>query len=264
MRVAVSTALPLLLLAFLCLPGFGQATAEAHSSNPNILTPAEEREGWRLLFDGSSIDNWRSFRKASVVADRWAIEDHCLHLYPRGGERRTGGDLMTREAFGNYEFAVEWKAAPGVNSGVKYLIDEFLAPVRGPVAFEYQIMVERDVVNPNRKPVHSTGALYDMIPPKSAVLRPEGSFNETRIVVNGAQVEHWLNGEKLVEFNRESPEFRELVAKSKFSRWAGFGLNARGHISLQDHGNEIWFRRVRIRPLTAAGSAGMAPSASQE
>jgi hypothetical protein len=268
MRIAALLSGHVLLLLLVGMQALAQTPSAAvpsqPGSNPNVLSPAEERDGWRLLFDGRSMENWRSFRNDSVIADRWVIEDHCLYLYPRGGDRRIGGDLVTRERFGNFEFAAEWKAGPGVNSGIKYLIDEFFAPERGPVAFEYQIMVERDTINPNRQPVHSTGALYDMIPPQGGVLRPAGSFNESRIVVKGAQVEHWLNGEKLLSFDRESPAFRELVAKSKFARWAGFGLNEHGHISLQDHGNEIWFRRVRVRQLAAPDTDVALPSASQE
>lgn len=239
--------LPLLVALVFVVPACAQSIAAG--SNPNVLTPAETAAGWRLLFDGETLQGWRSFRKASVVADRWTVEDHCLHLHARSPERQSGGDLMTQELFGNFEFAFEWKAAPGVNSGVKYLVDEYLAPNRNPVSFEYQIEVEKDSSQPRRKPLHSTGALYDMLPPNGGVLRPEGSFNESRIVVRGAVVEHWLNGEKLLEFNRQAPEFRELVAKSKFSRWAGFGLNGRGHITLQDHGGEIYFRRLRVRSL---------------
>lgn len=219
------------------------------SANPNILTPQETDQNWKLLFDGTSFDGWRSFRKANVESDRWVIEDGCLHLYGRSPERRTGGDLISTETFANFEFAFEWLAAPGVNSGVKYLIDEYFAPNRAPVSFEYQIQIEEDPAAPRRKPVHSTGALYDMIPPQAGILRPGGSFNESRIIVQGTHVEHWLNGEKVVEFDRAAPAFRELVAKSKFWKWPGFGLNERGHLGLQDHGAEVWFRRLRVRPL---------------
>ena len=148
-------------------------------------------------------------------------------------------------------------AADGANSGVKYLIDEYFAPNRAPVSFEYQIQVERNLADAKRKPIHRTGALYDMIPPTGGLPRPEGSFNESRIVVKGMQVEHWLNGEKVLEFNRASAPFRELVAKSKFWKWPGFGLNTRGHIGLQDHGQEIWFRRLRVRPLAVDATSGL-------
>ncbi|MCU0226296.1 MAG: DUF1080 domain-containing protein [Bryobacterales bacterium] len=259
MRVPVFVIAALLALCLVCAAS-GQSQA---ATNPNVLTPAESAAGWRLLFDGQSLDGWRSFRKAAVVADRWAIEDHCLHLYRRGGERRVGGDLMSREMFGNFEFAFEWKAGPGVNSGVKYLVDEYLAPNPNPVSFEYQIQVEEDPSKPRRQPLHSTGALYDMLPPQGGILRPEGSFNESRIVVRGAQVEHWLNGEKLLEFNREAPEFRALVARSKFAKWAGFGLNGRGHITLQDHGGEVYFRRLRVLALPRDGRTGDGARQSQ-
>lgn len=232
-------------------------------ANPNVLTSEETAQGWRLLFDGKSFDGWRSFRRATVEADRWDIEDFCLYLHPRGGERLRGGDLITQETFGSFEFAFEWKAGKGVNSGVKYLVDEYLAPGRSPVSFEYQILVEEAGSNPNRKPVHTTGSLYDMLPPEGGTLRPVGEFNESRIVVRGASVEHWLNGEKLVEFNRQSPAFRELVAESKFAKWAGFGLNPRGHISLQDHGGAVHFRRLRVRPLPTSAVAEPHQTVSQ-
>lgn len=233
------------------------------SANPNVLTPQEQESGWKLLFDGKSFEGWRSFRKAAVVADRWTVEDGCLHLMKRSAERRNGGDLITTETFSNFEFAFEWLAAGGVNSGVKYLIDEYFAPNRAPVSFEYQIEVEEDATKPRRKPVHSTGALYDMMPPAGGVIRPGGMFNESRVVVRGMHVEHWLNGEKVLEFDRGAPPFRELVAKSKFWKWPGFGLNARGHIGLQDHGAEIWFRRIRVRPLSVT-SGPLTTSASSD
>ncbi len=253
---------PLLATAMLVLPGSAQPGAS--TPNPNVLTPAEVAEGWRLLFDGQTLNGWRSFRKAGVVADRWTIEDHCLHLYARGGDRKIGGDLMTQELFGNVEFVFEWKAGPGVNSGVKYLVDEYLAPNANPVSFEYQIQVEEDPTQPRRKPLHSTGALYDMLPPRGGILRPDGAFNESRIVVRGHTVEHWLNGEKLLEFNRQAPDFRQLVAKSKFANWAGFGLNGRGHLTLQDHGSEIYFRRLRVRALPGNQEAVTLSAVSQE
>lgn len=252
---------------FLPMDAISQPSSSAETiaaANPNVLSPKESEEGWRLLFDGMSFEGWRNFRRAEVVADRWTIENFCLHLFARGGERTVGGDIITQELFGNFEFAFEWKAGPGVNSGVKYLVDEYLAPSRNPVAFEYQIQVERDNTAPQRRPLHSTGALYDMVQPTGGILRPEGSFNESRIVVRGAVVEHWLNGEKLLEFNREAPPFRALVAESKFSRWAGFGLNPRGHLALQDHGGEIYFRRLRVRDVPAREAEAVLSSAVQD
>lgn len=240
------------------------ATVAKPAVNPNILTPLEEESGWKLLFDGKSFDGWRNFRKAAVVADRWAVEDGCLHLYGRNAGRNIGGDLITLENFANFEFAFEWMAGPGVNSGVKYLIDEYFAPSRSPVSFEYQIQVEEDPAQPKRKPIHSTGALYDMMPTSGGVVRPAGMFNDSRIVVQGMHVEHWLNGEKVLEFDRGSAPFRELVAKSKFWKWPGFGLNASGHLGLQDHGGEIWFRRLRVKPLSAPAEVPLRTSANHD
>jgi hypothetical protein len=250
------------LAAVFCVaPLCGQTTAGAQTAaNPNVLTAEEQASGWRLLFDGKSMEGWRSFRKAAVEADRWSVEDGCLHLYARSEQRRVGGDLITTETFGNFEFAFEWMAGGGANSGVKYLIDEYFAPNKNPVSFEYQIQVEEDPTKPKRRPLHSTGALYDMLPPAGGVLRPHGTFNESRIVVQGMHVEHWLNGEKLLEFDRSAAPFRELVARSKFWKWPGFGLNERGHIGLQDHGNEVWFRRVRVRSLSSPTASTMTSS----
>ncbi len=269
--------LSLIVLAIL-LPGVSGQTApsgapvrdlpaqsvEKPEANPNVLTPQELDAGWRLLFDGRSFHGWRNFRKAAVVADRWAVEEGCLHLYGRSSGRLTGGDLITTESFANFEFAFEWMAGPGVNSGVKYLIDEYFAPSRSPVSFEYQIQVEEDPAKPRRKPIHSTGALYDMIPASGGVIRPAGMFNDSRVFVNGTHIEHWLNGEKVLEFDRDSVPFRELVAKSKFWKWPGFGLNVAGHLGLQDHGGEIWFRRLRVKPLGARASLPLRSSAHSE
>ncbi len=238
------------------------ATVRKPELNPNILTAQETDAGWHLLFDGKSFDGWRTFRKSTVTADRWAVEEGCLHLYGRNSGRLSGGDLITAASYGNFEFAFEWMAGPGVNSGVKYLIDEYFAPNRAPVSFEYQIQVEEDPAKPKRKPIHSTGALYDMMPATGGVIRPAGMFNDSRIVVNGMHVEHWLNGEKVLEFDRGSAAFRELVARSKFWKWPGFGLNASGHLGLQDHGGEIWYRRLRIRSLGATATVPLRSSSN--
>src|SRR5262249_30719728 len=239
-----------LLLAFVTLI----IAASAQDKTPaNQLTKAEKAAGWRLLFDGKSFDGWRGFHSDKVPGG-WAIEDGCIKKIPSLGEMgQAGGDLITVDQFDNFEFSVEWKLAKGSNSGIKYLISESLPPAgKSGVGFEYQVLDDdnhpdaKAGINGNR----TAGSLYDLIPAsKAKKLNPIGEFNQTRIVVRGNHIEHWLNGVKTVEFDRTSDDYRKHLSESKFKNTKGFGEAKRGHILLQDHGDEVWFRNIKVRAL---------------
>jgi hypothetical protein len=230
----------------------------AETAAPNTLTPAEKEAGWRLLFDGKTSDGWRGHGRAAFPTDSpWAVEDGTLHRRAAG---KRSCDLVTSDEFDSFELRWEWKIAPGGNSGLKYLVDETMAkkPDDG-VGFEYQML--DDDRHPDAKMGkegnRTAGSLYDLIPPaRGKVLHPPGEWNESRLVVDGNHIEHWLNGGRLLSFERGSPEFRKLVAESKFKDIPRFGEVARGHILLQDHGNEVTVRNIKIRaakgPRTAA------------
>ena len=222
-------------------------------STANQLTGAEKAAGWRLLFDGKTFDGWRGFHSDKVPAG-WAIEDGCIKKVPAQGELgQAGGDLITGDQFDNFEFSIEWKLLKGANSGIKYLVSESLPPTgRSGVSFEYQVL--DDLNHPDAKAGiagnRTSGSLYDLIPAsKAKKLNPIGEFNRTRIIVKGNHIEHWLNGVKVVEFERGGEKLKQHIAESKFKNTKGFGETAKGHILLQDHGDAVWYRNIKIRTL---------------
>lgn len=210
---------------------------------PNTLLADEQAAGWKLLFDGTTTANWRGFRQQTFPAKGWEVADGCLHLGPAGG-----GDLMTDQAFENFELSLEWNASRGANSGVMFRVTEDVVPSwhAGP---EIQIL---DDYGANTAPdnIHSAGALYELYaPPKDKGLRPAGEFNELRLIVNGQHVEQWLNGRKIAEYDIGSDDWNARVAKSKFKGLPRFGTERKGHLLLQDHGYELWFRSIKIHEL---------------
>lgn len=244
----------LLTLLIVCLPLITvTAQKRAESAEQNTLTEAEKKAGWRLLFDGKSLEGWRGFHKKNVPLG-WAVEDGCIKKVPGTGELgQAGGDMITNGQFDNFEFSIEWKLSPGGNSGIKYLVSESLPP-KGKSGISFEMQVLDDARHPDAKMGiagnRTSGALYDLIAPsKGKILKPVGEFNQSSIVVKGNHIEHWLNGVKVVEFERGSDEFKALIAKSKFKDTKGFGEFARGHILLQDHGDAVWYRNIKIRSL---------------
>jgi len=201
------------------------------------LEPSAEEGAWRSLFDGQTFAGWRVFGQAGPPTQGWSIEDGILKK--RAGER--GGDLVTEETFEEFELSWEWKLPPGANSGVKY----FVLESRGrTIGHEYQMIDDQRI--PLGK--QSTASFYDVLPPRSDRQPPRiGEWNVSRIVVRGAHVEHWLNEEKVLDYELGSPEVLEAVGRSKFKSVAGFGTRQRGHIMLTDHTDEAWFRNIRIR-----------------
>lgn len=217
------------------------ACANKPPQSPNTLTPAEQRAGWRLLFDGESFAGWRGYRKAEFPEQGWAIEDGCLKKV--AGVK--GGDIVTEAEFNDFELYWEWKLPAQANNGIKYFVLESRPAAPG---HEYQMI--DDTTAP--EPKHLTASFYDVFPPgPNARPRPVGEWNTSRIVVRGTQVEHWLNGEKVLQYELGSPAVRAAVADSKFKTAAGFGEKCRGRIMLTDHKDEAWFRNVKVRELPA-------------
>ncbi len=204
--------------------------ASLANQQPNTLTEAERLVGWRLLFEDTSVEHFRD-----------SDEEGVLTVCP-GGKRL--GNLVSQERFSSFDLQLEFRVTPGANSGIKYLKD------RG-ATLEYQILDDdkhpdaQRGINGNR----ALAALYDLIPAKNKQTKPVGQWNQARIVVQGSHVEHWLNGVKVLEFERGSEVFRALVLKSKYKDKKGFGENLTGHILLQDHGFPVSFRNIKIRRL---------------
>ena len=225
-----------------------RATADQHAAGKhNELTAAEKKAGWRLLFDGKTTAGWRGFKKPAFPAQGWVVEGGCLkHKAKDGADSLGGGDIITTEQFTDFEFQFEWRVAPGGNSGVKYLVTEERS---GPIAHEYQVIDDERHADAKIGPHRSAAALYDLFPAENKKLRPAGEFNQSRIIVRGKHVEHWLNGAKVLEYELESERLKAAVAKSKFKNVPGFGNKLKGHLLLQDHGDEVCYRNLKLRPL---------------
>jgi hypothetical protein len=207
---------------------------------PNTLTPEEHAAGWRLLFDGVSLDGWRGY-DSEEVPEGWRAEDGTLHRF--GGR----GDIVTVEAFTDFELSLEWKVGPAGNSGIMYL-GALGSRYMYHSAPEFQVLDDAGHAD-GADPLTSAGANYGLHPAPRGVVRPAGEWNHARIVVQDRRVEHWLNGQKVVEYVLGSPEWQELVAGSKFTQWPEYGTAATGHIGLQDHGDPVWYRNIKIRAL---------------
>lgn len=228
---------------------------------PNQLTDAERAAGWRLLFDGKTLTGWRGLGYDSVPSAHWTVVDGTIKKIASGnvpklpdGQPLVGGDLMTVDVFGDFELSWEWKVTPGANSGVKYNVSEELsvqnAPNHAALGFEYQ-MLDDDRHPDGKLPTHRAGALYDLVAPNDAKhLKPVGEWNQSTVIFRGNHGEHWLNGEKIVEYEIGSPQFDSAFAKSKYKNYpAWFPVRRRGQIVLQDHDDVVWFRDIKIREL---------------
>ncbi len=228
-------------------PGF-KATAPAPAA-PNTLTAAEQKEGWKLLFDGKTTKGWRNFKKKSI-GKAWQVSDGALMLSTAkldGWQTAEGGDIITEEQFQNYDFKVEWKIEPCGNSGIIFNVAE-----EDKYDYVWQTGPEMQVLDNTCHPdaqieKHRAGDLYDLISCKYETVKPSGQWNKARIRVKDGQLDMWLNGRKVVSTTMFTPEWKRLIANSKFKDMPGFGTHKKGHISLQDHGNQVWYRNIKIK-----------------
>ncbi len=220
--------------------------------NYNKLTFSEEDWGWKLLWDGKTGDGWRGAKLETFPEEGWEIRDGELTVLDSGGaESRAGGDIVTVDKYSDFELLVDFRITPGANSGIKYFVDTGINKEEGSaIGLEYQIL--DDELHPDAKLGRSEGirtmaALYDLIKPENRFPNPVGEWNHARIVSSGNHVEHWLNGRRVLEYERNTPEFKQLVQESKYKVWPGFGEWEEGHLLLQDHGNQVSFRNIKIK-----------------
>jgi len=215
--------------------------ASSTASGATPLTAEQRAAGWRSLFDGTSTSAWRGYKEQSFPAG-WTVVDGIL--------TKTGSahDIITRDQFGNFELALDWKIAAGGNSGVFYRGTEEYDHIYWS-APEYQLL--DDAGHPDgQSRLTSAGAAYAVYPSPAGVVKPAGQWNSTLIVVNGNSVQHWMNGQKLVEYDFGSPDWEAKVKASKFVAYPHYGRASSGYIGLQgDHDGTLWLRNIRIREI---------------
>ncbi|NNL30800.1 MAG: DUF1080 domain-containing protein [Gemmatimonadetes bacterium] len=237
------------------------STAQAH----NTLTPEEEAAGWLLLFDGESTDGWRGYNQDAFPEEGWAISDGNLIVFASdGSEEGLGGDIVTERSFESFELTFDFNVSPVGNSGVFYRVQEVPGAEMWHHAPEYQVLddtayIEMGTMDMNK---HLTGDNYDLHASRVTASRPIGEWNTGRIIVDGNHVEHWLNGQLTVSYEIASPEWNDLVAGSKFAPYEGHGLATSGPIGIQDHGHEIRYRNVKIRPIERPDGESERPAVS--
>ena len=213
----------------------------ATTSATEEAAPADS--GWIALFDGSSLDAWRNYRQ-DTISSQWQIQDGALMLAGAGG-----GDIISKEQFESFELELEWKISEAGNSGIFFHVAE--ADSLGAVyASGPEIQVLDDDRHPDGKlPSHRAGANYDLHPCRVVTVKPVGEWNHVRVVVDKGHVVHYQNGENVVDYQIGSPEWQTALAASKFADWPMYAKAGSGHIALQDHGDKVWFRNIRIRRL---------------
>ncbi len=205
---------------------------------------SKQTNGWIVLFDGTSTDAWRGYLRTDFPTGGWALTDGTIKTI-------VGGDqcnIITKSIYSDFDLELEWKVSPGGNSGVFYQVIEDSGMGTWESAPEMQVL-DDDLHHDGENPKTSAGSLYALIAPQNKVLRPVGEFNKARIIVKGNYVEHWLNDVKILAYDLESDSLKSLIADSKFKDLPQFAKAKEGHIALQHHGQEVWFRNIKIKPL---------------
>jgi hypothetical protein len=229
------------------------ATTDSAANTENDLTAEEKNEGWELLFDGKTLEGWKRYN-SDTIGPLWSVKDGMIVCDGSGmgeGSGNMGGSLLTTRQFGNFELTAEWKVSPGGNSGILYHVVENKKYKHdyetGP---EYQVMDDAGWKGGALQEAQKAGSNYDMFAaPASKKVNPAGEWNTAKIVYNNGHVEHWLNGEKVVEFDESSDQYKEALKKSKWVEYPDWNKSKTGAISLQDHGAPVYYRNIKIKAL---------------
>ncbi len=220
-------------------------------SAQTVLTDKEKKDGWQLLFDGQTTTGWRNYG-GDKIGEAWKVKDGALYLDTSkkdGWQSHGGGDIITEKEFENFELSIEWKIEACGNSGIMFNVVEskenqyawYSAP---------EVQVLDNTCHPDAKIIkHRAGDLYDLISSSTETVKPVGEWNQVRIISNKGNLELWLNGTKSVQTQMHTPAWDELVKGSKFKERTAFGKASKGHIALQDHGNGVWFKNIKIKEL---------------
>jgi len=249
------------ILAILLTLGFAVLVISCtRQTEPNTLSQEEIDEGWVLLFDGKTMENWRGYCK-EILPPAWSVDSGTIYIKGSGkGEAGSseGGDIITRKKYGNFELSLEWKVSEGGNSGIFYLAQETCATDTTPQKPIFESSPEMQILDNERHPDaklgkdgnRQAGSLYDLIPAKPQNAKPVGEWNHVKITVYQGTVVHWMNGENVLEYHLWTDDWKAMCADSKFKDWPDFINTAEeGYIGLQDHGNDVWFRNIKIKEL---------------
>jgi hypothetical protein len=225
---------------------FAPLAAQGPDAKPKTADGTKAANGaWTPLFDGKSLAGWRGYKKPDASETRWKVDTGMLTLPANDGKDTRGArDIISTGTYDNFDLRWEWKAAPGANSGLKYFV---LEDQPSAIGHEYQLIDDERHADAKIGPHRQTAALYDVFPAADRPIKPAGEWNVSEVRAHGNHVEHWLNGKKVLEYELGSPKLKEAIAKSKFKDIARFGTPQKGHLLLQDHGDQIWFRKVEIR-----------------
>ena len=238
-------------LAVAVIQSCGSAKNASVNMQANTLTNQERQDGWMLLFDGSTTNGWHTYGKNNVGA-AWKVVDGSLYFdtTKTNGKREGGGDIVTNDEYENYHLSLEWKVAPGSNSGVIFNVHEDAAQYKN----TYETGPEMQVLDNDRHPdakihKHRAGDLYDLIASSKEAVRPVGEWNRAEIVLNNGKLNFYLNGTNTVSTTMWDNNWNTMVANSKFKTMPGFAKFKKGRIALQDHGDPVWYRNIKLRRL---------------
>lgn len=234
----------------LVILAFGTRKSEVMAED-NTLTSKEKKEGWKLLFDGKTLNGWHKYGEESIGA-AWQVNDNAIHLNvsdKADWQAKNGGDILSQDAFENFHLQLDWKVAQNGNSGIIFYVHEDPSQYKFPWMTGPEMQVLDNDGHPDSKIIkHRAADLYDLITAKETV-KKAGEWNHAEIISNKGKLQFFLNGEKVLETTMWDDHWKEMIAKSKFHEFPGFGTYNKGKLCLQDHGDKVWFKNIKIKSL---------------